>query len=117
MGWEQVTVQDKARRYKRLAAAGRIMPEIELLCSRHGIRRMEPKEGILHFEYHEYIIVWPMSTNRITIQYRLPHHNERVRFCPAKCGKPKILLALEEVISLYEMGREPAGNPVVGSGN
>lgn len=116
MGWERLSVQDKARRYKRLAAAGRIFPEVESLCEKHGIVRTEPTEGSFHFEYHDYIIVWPVATNRITVQYRLPQHNRRVRFFPPQIGKAKILMALEEVILLHEMERSTSDLHSVGSG-
>lgn len=102
MGWERAEAQAKARRYKRLATAARILPEVEDFCALNGIKICRTRDDTLHFEFQEYIVVWPMATNRVTIQYRLPQHNERIRFMPTDVCRPKILVALEEVKKLYE---------------
>jgi len=101
MGWERAEAQAKARRYKRLASAARILPEVEAFCASNGIKICHTRDDTLHFEFQEYIVVWPMATNRVTIQYRLSQHNERVRFMPMDVCRPKILVALEEVRKLY----------------
>lgn len=115
MGWERAEAQAKARRFKRLASAARILPEVEAFCGKSGIKILRTRDDTLQFEFQEYIVVWPMATNRVTIQYRLPDHNERIRFMPSDVRRPKVLVALEEVKKLYEKVEGNGGfSPVPG---
>lgn len=109
MGWERAGTQAEARRRKRLEASSRVLPEVKRLCEENGILIKPSREGSLRFEYEEYVIEWPMGTNRITVQSRISGHGGRVRFFPSGSCAPKILAALRSVLALYD-DSEKAGH-------
>ena len=102
MGWERAGIQVEARRRKRIEASLRVLPAVKRLCAENGILIKPSREGSLRFEYEEYVIEWPMSTNRITVQSRISGHGGRVRFSPSGACAPKILAALRSVLALYD---------------
>jgi hypothetical protein len=87
------------RRHRRLAAA-RKLPIIKDFCRRYDIEMLLTDHGY-QFRKNEYIVNWSPSTNRVQIQYALPGHNKTVAFeGTGQYNKPKILVALEEVIEM-----------------
>jgi len=59
-------------------------------------------DGGYQFKYREYVISWLPATNRVLVQYRIPGHNQTVPFTKdGQEGKPRIQVALEDIIDLY----------------
>lgn len=84
----------------RRTAQERHLPALRAYCAEHGISMREVEHG-WQFERREYVINWNPATNKVVIQYRLPGHGETIRFTRSgQPNKPRIVVALEELVSL-----------------
>jgi hypothetical protein len=87
-------------RKKRTEAAQRHLTAIRKLCIEAGIEMRETEHGH-QFLLREYVINWSPSTNRVQVQYRMSGHGRTVPFTRAGAdGKPRIVIALEEMAGL-----------------
>jgi len=99
--WNELKRRRKRGRSQRRRSAKRYLPRLRKLCASNGVE-MSEVDGGYQFRYREYVINWLTSTNRVLIQYRLPGHDRTVTFRrDGKEGKPRIQVALEELIDLY----------------
>lgn len=102
--WQGVKRLNRLCRRHRRKAAARKLPRIREFCEANSIKMLPLPNGH-QFRKNEYVITWHPSTNSIQIQYALPGHNKTVAFsCAAHPSKPRILVALEEVVELGTCG-------------
>jgi hypothetical protein len=97
--WSDLKRKRKAGRAQRCKLASRYVPRLQEFCSEHDIE-MKAVEGGFQFRFLEYVIVWFPATNRVLVQYQLPDH-KTVRFEEdGQHGKPRVMVALEEMVAL-----------------
>ena len=103
--WKGIRRKKKVvKRCRRRALAKRV-PLIRAVCVRAGITMTKNSHGYL-FRYGYYVLAWSLSTNKITVQYALPGENRTVLFQrPGEPNKPRILVAIEELIELVRAER------------
>ncbi|MBV6342715.1 hypothetical protein [Candidatus Magnetobacterium casense] len=83
------------------------MPVIREVCRRMGVTIRKVDHGF-QFIRDEYIINWSPSTNRVSIQYRMSGHDRSIPFNKdGKPGKPRILIALEELVEIVRNEDRP----------
>ena len=105
----------KISRQKRKRAALRKLPVILDFCRRVGVAVRKVEHGY-QFLREEYIIEWAPSTNSVSIQYRLPGHSRTVPFkADGQPSKPRILVALEELVELVRREHPVACAPTIKS--
>lgn len=84
----------------RQAAFARRWPRIEQFCSKHRVLIRRVEHGF-QFRYNEYAVTWSPSTNSVSIQYCITGSDKTLPFRRnGQQNKPRILVALEEVVSL-----------------
>lgn len=105
--WRKVRNRTKVRRKLRRDALKSKMPILKALCNRTGITCVKVEHGY-QFRRDEYVINWSPSTNKVSISYTLPGQSHTVPFTKNGLpGKPRILIALEELIELVRTERRP----------
>lgn len=98
--WKSINRLSRLRRKHRRQSALKKVPILQDFCERNGIAMLTTSHGY-QFRKAEYVINWSPSTNGVQIQYALPGHNKTVPFLKSgQFNKPKIMVALEEVIEL-----------------
>lgn len=98
--WNGVKRTRKICRDQRRRSAEKHLSRIQELCAKHGIVQKTVAHGY-QFVLREYVINWSPSTNKVQVQYRLSGHDRTVRFTKAgRPNTPRILVALEELVSL-----------------
>ncbi len=92
--------QTQAIRAHRQESFQKRWPRIQRFCEGNGILIREVQHGF-QFRYREYAITWSPSTNSVSIQFCVPGSSNTLPYSHAgKPDKPRILVALEEVVSL-----------------
>ena len=103
--WKDVRRHQQRCRAARAAAALQLLPVLREFCSSHRVEMREIAHGF-QFKLREYSISWSPSTNVVSVQYCMPGHGQTVRFTRnGQPGKPRILLALEELCVLVSEQR------------
>lgn len=98
--WRAVRRKSKLVRLIRREVLAQRIPALRQYCGRAGVEMLEVKHG-WQFRYREYILNWSPTTNRVSIQYRMPGANRTVPFTRnGEPGKPRIVVAIEEVLDL-----------------
>jgi len=96
--WKGVKRLSKLCKKHRRITFSRKLPLIKEFCKRYGIEMLPTSHGY-QFRRAEYIVNWSPSTNRIQVQYSLSGHYKTVPFeGSGKYNRPKVLIALEEVV-------------------
>lgn len=111
--WHDLKRRRRICRYQRKLTLVRHLPRLKYLCDTHGIETRRTEHGF-QFLYREYVVNWSPTTNKVVIQYRLSGDGQTARFGKnGQPGKPRIQVALEELIELVRQERErplcPAG--------
>ncbi len=100
--WKAIRQKKKLCNKLRKKALLKKLPMLRAVCARTGIEMTKTDHGY-QFSLLEYVINWSPSTNKVSVQYRLPGASNTVTFArDGEFGKPRILIALEE---LYHVTR------------
>lgn len=98
--WRAVRRKSKLIRKIRREVLSQRIPALREYCTRAGVEMLEVAHG-WQFRYREYVLNWNPGTNRVAIQYRMPGANRTVPFTHKGApGKPRIVVAIEEVLDL-----------------
>jgi hypothetical protein len=118
--WQSLKRAKRVYKRQRNRAAGKLLPRLKEFCQQNEVEMLEVGHGY-QFKLREYVLNWSPSTNKVQVQYRLSGHGNTVRFARAgQPGKPRVVVALEEMIALVRPIRiqargDPAGPPHVES--
>lgn len=103
--WKGIRRKKKVVKRCRRRALSKRIPLIREVCARAGIDMKKGAHGFI-FRYGEYILSWSLSTNKVAIQYAIPGENRTVLFQRSgEPDKPRILVAIEELIDLVRAER------------
>lgn len=98
--WKGVRRKKKLCNKLRKKSLLKKLPVLRAVCNRAGIAMTKVEHGY-QFSFREYLINWSPSTNKVTIQYRIPGENRTVLFVrDGEPDKPRILVAIEELINV-----------------
>lgn len=97
--WAGIKRRSKLSRRRRRAAADGLLPAVRAICERAGIAINSTPHG-WQFRKNEYIINWHPSSNKVRIQYTLKGDGKTVPFDKSDPEKPRVILALEELIEI-----------------
>jgi len=97
--WSDLKRRRRMGRAQRWKSAVKHVPRLTAFCAEHGVE-MRSVDGGYQFRFMEYVIIWFPATNKVLVQYQLPGH-ETVRFEEnGQHNKPRVLVALEEMVDL-----------------
>jgi len=108
--WSGIKRKGKLARKHRCRNARKWMPAIEEICRRAGVVIRNVEHGY-QFRRDEYVLTWSPTTNRVSIQYSLPGHSTTVPFKKdGRPGRPRVLVALEELVEIVREENRPREN-------
>jgi len=100
--WQTVKKVKKVYKRHRTKAANKLLPRLQEFCQKNNIEMLTVSHGY-QFKLREYLLTWAPSTNKVQVQYCLSGHGNTVRFARSgQPGKPRVLVALEEMANLVK---------------
>jgi hypothetical protein len=104
--WQNLKRRRRICRYQRKLTLLKHLPRLKELCDAYSIDCRRTEHGF-QFLYREYVLNWAPTTNKVTIQYRLSGDGQTARFGKnGQPGRPRIQVALEELIELVKREEE-----------
>lgn len=97
--WGDLKRKRRAGRAQRCKLASRYVPRLRDFCAKHGVE-MRSVDGGFQFRFMEYVIIWFPASNKVLVQYQLSGHNTVLFKENGQHGKPRVQVALEEMVDL-----------------
>jgi hypothetical protein len=113
--WQGLKRRKRICRYQRKLTLVRHLPRLKEFCDIHRIGIKRTEHGY-QFLYREYVVNWSPSTNKVLIQYRLSGDGHTAVFSKnGQPGRPRIVIALEELVDLVREEARPVCAPASAS--